>query len=204
MAKDKIKFDEAIKLNKIPILSIDKKYHVLKNSVGTTEAIEKLENELNELLKIQGKANTEIKEVKKLKKKLMQEIVDNTDENSALSEEEKEKKADENSRLISECNEKIEQFEDDIMDMPKMIAAKNKELMMELMDNCYDVLKDNEIQIQATAKWINEVRIELKKRLIKKTDMEGANQQIYSYMHDIFGAEVIELFDMTYKDTTIK
>ena len=28
--------------------------------------------------------------------------------------------------------------------------------------------------------------------------MEYQNRQIYSYMHDLFGAEVIDLFDMQY------
>ena len=43
-----------------------------------------------------------------------------------------------------------------------------------------------------------EIRIELKKRLIRKQEMEQRNRNIYSYMHDVFGAEVIELFDMRY------
>ena len=40
--------------------------------------------------------------------------------------------------------------------------------------------------------------IELKKRLIEKQQMEQQNQEIYNYMHDIFGAEVVNLFDMKY------
>lgn len=204
MAKSKERFNEAIRKQNIPVLTIDKKYHNLKEAVGSNELIDAAEEELNELLKAQGKANTEIKEVKNLKKRLMQEIVENADENADISEAERDKKSEENTRLIEECNEKIEQYEDDIMDLPRTIDEVNRRLMLDLMDNCYEVLKANEKEIAETARWITEVRIELKKRLIKKTDMETANQQIYSYMHDIFGAEVIELFDMTYKDTTLK
>ena len=29
--------------------------------------------------------------------------------------------------------------------------------------------------------------------------MESMNQGLYSYMHDIFGADVIDIFDMKYK-----
>ena len=198
------KFKEALKAKKIPILTIDKKYHSLKDKVGSSALMDSKEAELNELLKAQGKANTEIKEIKKLKKKLMQEIVELTDENSQIDEDERNLKSEENSRLISECNDKIEQYEDDIMDLPREIEQTNKELMLDLMDNCYEVLKANEKEIAQTARWISEMRVELKKRLVKKTDMETANQQIYSYMHDIFGAEVIEIFDMTYKDTKLK
>ncbi|MCR4991094.1 MAG: hypothetical protein K6A38_09545 [Lachnospiraceae bacterium] len=204
MAEQEKRFKDALSSKKIPILTIDKKFHNLTDAIGKTGEMASLENELNELLKAQGKANTEIKEIKKLKKKLMQEIVENADESSDASAEEKEKKAEDNTRLIAECNEKIEKYEDDIMDLPKMIDEVNKKLMIELMDDCYNVMKENEAQITETAKWITQIRIELKKRLVKKQDMETKNQEIYSYMHDIFGAEVIEIFDMTYKDTKLK
>ena len=204
MAENENKFKNALTAKNIPILTIDKKFHNLTDAIGKTEDMSSIEEELNDLLKAQGKANTEIKEIKKLKKKLMQEIVENADENSDSSEAEKEKKAEENTRLIAECNEKIEQYEDDIVDLPKMIDEVNKKLMIELMESCYEIMKANEIEIAETAKWISQIRIELKKKLVRKQDMETKNQEIYSYMHDIFGAELIEIFDMTYKDTSLK
>ncbi|MCR4789160.1 MAG: hypothetical protein K5888_11280 [Lachnospiraceae bacterium] len=204
MADIENKFKNALTGKNIPILTIDKKFHNLTDAIGKSDEMSSLEGELNDLLKAQGKANTEIKEIKKLKKKLMQEIVENADENSDSSEAEKEKKAEENTRLIAECNEKIEKYEDDIIDLPKMIDEVNKKLMVELMDDCYNIMKANEVEIAETAKWITQIRIELKKRLVKKQDMETKNQEIYSYMHDIFGAEVIEIFDMTYKDTKLQ
>ncbi len=42
------------------------------------------------------------------------------------------------------------------------------------------------------------IRIELKKNVVRKQEYEISNQEIYSYMHDIFGAEVVDLFDMKY------
>lgn len=200
MSDNENKFEKVLEGKKLPILTIDKKYHNLTDRVGSSKYMDELEEEVNELLKAQGKANTEIKDIKKIKKKLMQEIVDNTDEKSKLSEAQKEKKAEENSRLIAECNEKIEQYEDDIMDLPKLIDDKNRILFAELMDNCYNVMKANEQEIEEISKWITQIRIELKKKLVKKVDMETANQEIYSYMHDIFGAEVVEIFDMNYKE----
>ncbi len=199
--KDNQKFSEALKTKKIPILILDKKFHNLTDAVGMSESMKELEGELNELLKAQGKANTEIKEIKSLKKKLMQEIIESADEGSSLSEKERKKISEDNTRLINECNEKIEQYEDDIMDLPKEIDRINRELMLELMDNCYEELKSNEDDIKTISSWITQMRIELKKRLVRKTDMETQNQLIYSYMHDIFGSEVIEIFDMKYKDS---
>ena len=38
----------------------------------------------------------------------------------------------------------------------------------------------------------------MKKKVIRKQEKEAMNHRLYSYMHDIFGADVIELFDMKY------
>ena len=204
MGENENRFKNALTAKNIPILTIDKKFHDLTAAIGKSDEMTLLEEELNNLLKAQGKANTEIKEIKKLKKKLMQEIVEYADENSDYSQAEKDRKSEENTRLIAECNEKIEKYEDDIVDLSKMIDEVNKKLMIELMEASYDLMKENEVQIAETAKWISQIRIELKKKLVRKQDMETKNQEIYSYMHDIFGAEVIEIFDMTYKDTSLK
>ena len=36
--------------------------------------------------------------------------------------------------------------------------------------------------------------------MIRKQEMEQRNHAIYSYMHDVFGAEVIDIFDMQYME----
>lgn len=200
MSKSDEKFEEALKSKRIPILTIDKKFHDLLDVLNASSIMNDKVNELNDLLKIQGQANNDIKSIKKIKMQLMQEIVDNTDSNSGLSQAEKDKKAADNSRLIEECNEKIAECEDKLLDIPKQIDTVNRELMLELMDYCYDTMKSNERNIDEIAKWITKVRIELKKQLVHKIDMETSNQKIYEYMHDIFGSEVIDVFDMTYKD----
>lgn len=68
---------------KLPILTLDNKWHKLFDQLGTDKRVKKLEDKLNDLLKKQGKANTEIKEIKRLKKKLMQDIMENAQESSA-------------------------------------------------------------------------------------------------------------------------
>ena len=42
------------------------------------------------------------------------------------------------------------------------------------------------------------VRVELKKRLIRKQEQEQMNQDIYTYMHNVFGPDVIDMFDLEY------
>ena len=82
--------------------------------------------------------------------------------------------------------------------MPREIDKANRELMLLTMQICYDRLKGNEREIAELSKWIAQVREELKEKVIRKAEMEDMNHELYSYMHDIFGAEVINIFDMKY------
>ena len=83
--------------------------------------------------------------------------------------------------------------------MPVQIQDVNFELMMLTMERCYDTLQSNSAEIEEIGEWVRQVRIELKKKLIRKQEMEQENQNLYTYMHNIFGAEVIDLFDMKYE-----
>ncbi|MCR5719760.1 MAG: hypothetical protein K6F84_04265 [Lachnospiraceae bacterium] len=188
-------FEEALKHVNLPVLTLDNKWYRLLDEVGKKNVKEK-EEELNTLLKRQGKLNTEIKAIKTLKKKLLNEIVENVDEsdvNVGDNPEVKEKKA-----YIDELNEKLDAYEDENLELPRQINEINHDLMMDTIERCYDIMKDNSEEIAKTAEWVTSIRIELKKRLINKQEMEQKNQDIYSYMHDIFGPNVVDLFDMTY------
>ena len=66
------KFRAALSDKHIPVLILDNKWHKLFKRSGTTPQIEALEKELTALLKRQGKLNSEIKGIKKLKGELMQ------------------------------------------------------------------------------------------------------------------------------------
>lgn len=192
-------FRQSLADKKIPILTLDNKWHRLFTQTESNPRISMLEKQLNELLKRQGKINTETKDIKKLKKRLMDEIVETVDSmeqagnNSALD-----KKVEENKRLINECNEKLDAYRDENLDLPKMIQEVNYELMLATMQVCYDEIQENSKEIDSISAWLVQVRIELKKNIIRKQEKEVKNHELYSYMHDIFGADVIEIFDMKY------
>ncbi|MDO4302651.1 MAG: hypothetical protein Q4D94_01940 [Bacillota bacterium] len=184
---------------KIPVLTLDHKWHQLFTQTQPDQYIKHLEDELNELLKRQGKAKSESSRIKALKKKLMQEIVENAADASMENNEKAQKKAAESKRLIEECNEKLKEYEDELLFLPREIDRVNRELMLRTMEVCYSRLKENEKEIEENTQWINKARVELKKRLVRKQEKELMNQELYSYMHDIFGAEVIEIFDMEHQ-----
>lgn len=184
---------------KIPVLTLDHKWHQLFTQTQPDQYIKYLEDELNELLKRQGKAKSESGRIKALKKKLMQEIVENAADASMENNEKAQKKTAESKRLIEECNEKLKEYEDELLFLPREIDRVNRELMLRTMEVCYSRLKENEKEIEENTQWINKARVELKKRLVRKQEKELMNQELYSYMHDIFGAEVIEIFDMEHQ-----
>lgn len=156
---------------------------------------------MNRLVETQGQLNNDIKELKKVKSKLMDSIVENmegTHEENA--NDITSKKLDESRRLIDEVNAQIEEKEDKLLDMPRLIDGANRELMLASMNYCYARLRDNSAEIVEIAEWITKIRIELKKNIVKKQNCEINNRQIYSYMHDIFGAQILDLFDLSQED----
>lgn len=199
-------FRNALQGKRIPILTLDHKWYRLFEVMAEEKAVCRLEKELNDLLKRQGKLNTETKDIKKLKKKLMNDIVTMVDEAEQKSTPSLEKKIEKNKQLIEECNEKLEAYQEELMELPKEIQEVNFELMLATMEYCYERMQENMQVIQEMEDWVTAIRIELKKNLIRKQEREIRNQEIYSYMHDIFSADVIDIFDMKYvpKDNPVK
>ncbi len=196
-SQKKDSFSEALAGKNIPVLTLDHKWYRLLDELGR-KASKEAENALNQLLRRQGKLNTESKNIKRLKKKLMNEIVPMADEANQSKNAQVEKRLEEHKRLIAECNERLEQYQDELMELPREIKQRNYELMMLTMEYCYDIMLENIDAVEEIEEWVTGVRIELKKQLIRKQEMEQRNHEIYSYMHDIFGAEVVNLFDMKY------
>lgn len=199
--KNEEEFLAALKEKKVPVLVLDQKWHRLFALSGKTEEIRRLEEALSRLLESQGQMNNDIKELKKVKAKLMESIVENMDGTHEENVNDiASKKLEESRRLIDDVNEQIEEKEDALLDMPRLIADANRELMLESMNYCYGRLRDNSAEIEEIAEWITRIRIELKKNIVKKQNCEINNRQIYSYMHDIFGAQILDLFDLSQED----
>lgn len=101
-------------------------------------------------------------------------------------------------RLIEECNEKMDAYEEELVELPRQINQVNNQLMLITMDVCYKKLKYSAKELEEIDEWISGIRRELKKKVVRKKEKEAVINRLYAYMHDIFGAEVLELFDMEY------
>ncbi len=187
-------YKPALEGKKVPILTLDHKWHRLFTQIDSNSEIKSLEKELNELLKRQGKINTETKEIKALKNKLMEEI-----RSSSMDSESGDfAKIEENKKLVEDCNQKLESYQDEALDLPNEINEINKKLMLATMEVCYDDIKEGTEEINEISQWIDEIRVELKKKVVRKQEKQKRIQDLYAFMHDIFGADVIEIFDMKY------
>ena len=72
MANKEKTYEQALKGKRIPILTLDNKWYRLFTMMEPDRELKRLEENLNTLLKQQGKMNTETKSIKKIKKKLKQ------------------------------------------------------------------------------------------------------------------------------------
>lgn len=185
-------FKSALIGKTVPLLILDQKWHRLFAVHGKTDEIKELESKLHGLLTEQSKQNNRLKELKRLKGKLLDEIVQKMEVDN--------RKVEENKRFIDEINEKMDECEEKLVDIPYQIRETNDALMVLSMDYFYEKIRLNQKESLEIEEWINQVRVDLKKNIIRKQNRDINNREMYTYLHDIFGAEVINIFDIKYEE----
>ena len=197
-------FKKALIGKKVPLLVLDQKWHRLFAIHGKTDQIREIETQLDRYLAEQGQCNNDLEDLKKLKSKLMSNIVQNMDGTTEIADSvSRQKKLDDDKRMIDEINEKVENLEDRLLELPKLINETNESLMLMSMDYFSENIITNREESKEIEEWISGIRIELKKNIIKKQNRDINNREIYAYLHDIFGAEVLDLFDIQYDDPMV-
>lgn len=190
-------FKSAIRRVHVPVLTLDVKWYYLFRSDGMPDRIKKKSEELNALLRKQGRTNTEVKKLRLLKKKLLDEMV-------PLLNEGKNKELAEHKKLVDDINSRLEQYEGNDTRLPDDIEKVNNELMMMTMETCYERLQYNQKELDGINSWLSTARVELKKNVARKQEREILNRCYYTYMHQVFGADVLDIFDMEYEPQDIR
>ena len=190
MPDDKVQ--SALEGKNVPILVLDNKWYTLLSGLDKPKEMLELENELKELLKKQGKLNNDMKRIRKQKTKLMDEIVSSMDAVNGIEVQNK------NKQEIELLNRTLDDYQDELLELPREIESVNYRLMLYTMDICYQIMKDNTSDINEIEEWITQTRIELKKKIVIRQEKEIRNELMYSYMHDIFGPDVLDIFDLAY------
>ncbi|MFA9465860.1 MAG: hypothetical protein ACERKN_16390 [Velocimicrobium sp.] len=185
--------------NKIPILTLDERWHNLFPEEVKTPKIKELERRLNDLVKNQGQIGSDIGDLKKLKKKLMDEVIANMGESTGFAEKFKLKKQDKIQKLIVEINQKLGDAEGALDKRPSEIKRANADLLLECMSVWYEKLDQNNQEIKEISIWVENVREKLKEKLLVKQDKEMESNAIYSYMHTLLGPKVMEQIDANHR-----
>jgi hypothetical protein len=179
------------------IVVLDQNWHHLFNKKKPLH-IQQLEHKLNKLLKEQGKVNTEYTSYKLLKKKMMSEIVEGMSEAFDSKNPEAVSKLNKNQKYIKEINAKTEHYEKRKVDLPEKIEAVNQQLLRDSMIICYERLITNKEIKSKLDQEIKKIHEQVKKLIGEKEDAEGEINQLYTFMHDVAGLDVIEQLDKFY------
>lgn len=188
-------FLDALENKQVPLLTLDARWHELFPDFRKTGEIKALEKKLNKLLQKQGQTNNDLKEYEKAKKVLMKNIVNNMTDGHEVDSPIRSMKQDRNQKLLADLKEKKEKAKQVQREIPQEIEEANKELLVACMKVCYRELMDNTYEIEEIDEWVKGTREKLKEEILKKQDMEMRNTQMYKYMHNLLGAEVVEIFD---------
>lgn len=180
---------------RVPLLTLDEKWHEVMPEEYKTDRARALEKHLNELIRSQGQLGNDVKDLRKLKKKLMNEIIDNMGEEEGQLERLREKKQDKYQKLIKEINAKITAAEENLEDCPDEIKQTNEALLFECIRIWYEQMESNTALIETLEQRIWQMREDLKHKLLVKQDREIQNDAIYSYMHSLLGADIMEQLD---------
>lgn len=182
---------ELIKKSRLPVLTLDRKWLNIFNTDEKSDEIAILEKKVNTSLKSQGTINTKRDELIGLKKTLMKEIVSNMDaeENSRAR-----KKVDKSKELIEDINDELLLLQDKELDVPSNINNANALLAYQSLEEIYNKIKKNDDDIGSLEKWIDETRIELKKRILVREKKREENELMDKYISDTFHPEVVRQY----------
>lgn len=194
MTSQEMRIWELLKKKNIPIACLDERWLRLFPDSEKTPLIKKLENELKELLKRQGKVNTDLKDIKVVRDKLTQSVLE-TAEDTSIPENKRLKKQAASQRLIVEARQKQDNLEHELDELPDKIKEANSALIFESVRVCYQRINQNKQDIDMLEQWIEQMREKLKERVVLKQDKEITNEEIYTYLHGMLGAGVMEAFD---------
>lgn len=190
-----------LKKQKLPIITLDNSWHQLISEIKTPQ-INALEKEVNALLKEQGKLNTDYIEYSKLKKEMLDTILELTHEAFELGSDQAVKKIEDQQKMVLKINEKLEKIEPRLDVIPGEIEKTNAILVDQTAQLCYGYINDFRENSRVLDEEIQVIRSTLMKKTEEKKGYDKKSEQMYRFLHKIVGADVIEKLDTVYWETS--
>ena len=180
-----------LRMINIPVLTLDKGWHDMFWD-GKPKEVQKLEKELTNALKGQGKVKNDREELNSLKKTLLKQILDNMDaeENSIAS-----KKVEKSRQLIDEINDKLILLEDRQLDLPEEIQDTNARLMMAGLKEVLGTTVQNTEDIKELETEIQEMKAELKAKILLRVQKIEENEAVYKYLNRTVGRGFVRKYE---------
>ena len=126
---------------------------------------------------------------------LIKKLENELKEDTSIPENKRLKKQAASQRLIVEARQKQDNLELELDELPDKIKEANSALIFESVRVCYQRINQNKQDIDMLEQWIEQMREKLKERVVLKQDKEIMNEEIYTYLHGMLGAGVMEAFD---------
>lgn len=188
-------FRKVFEGRRIPLVNFDERWLTIFPKEKMTNHMNELSAKVNDLLKKQGKAVEEIKGYKRYKEQLMQEIMENMDADDTFFGRLKARKLEKNQKLILELNAQLQKSEDELADLPAEIRQVNEELLIETTRECFHQLIKTDNQVNLLKDTIKEYEDRLHELKEEVKEVEKTNRDIYLYMHDMLGPDLMKKID---------
>lgn len=190
---------KVLESKKLPIVTLDPLWYHVKENIRTKKMDAK-EKDLNNLLKEQGKLNTDLKEYGLVKKNLMQEILTISQELNEKGDLSRVGSLEKLHQSITKTNEKIEEIENKIEEVEENITETNRNLVEETMIIGYEYMEAYKMKKNELDSEIDELRTSLLEKTKERKDWDNQYAKLYNYLHNVIGYENIN--DMDKEDGT--
>ena len=109
----------------------------------------------------------------------------------AMEDSRVEKKVAKSRDLIQDINDQLVLLEDKELDAPGNLKTANANLAFRSIEEIFDRHEKNIDDIESLEKWIEEARIELKKRILLRENKIEENERFDKFIYSTFAPEVI-------------
>lgn len=193
---ERAKFDRKIlRRNNISLLILDERWTKLFVAFEKTLQITISEEKLKELLKDHSRLLSESKEIAAAKKQCMDKIIKLTTAVFEQEDNEAKKEMQQCEKEIKRVNERFQKIEEEIDAIPDKIGDANLELLENIVNVVYFKIRSDQKRVDELAILIEETKEKLKAYIDEKETLSQDHTDIYSYFHDLLGAEELERLD---------
>lgn len=192
----KSKFDrKVLRKNNISLLMMDERWNKLFNTVAKSPAIAASEESVRELLKEQARLITESKEIAAAKKQHMDRIIKLTPAVFEKNDAEAQKEMQLCEKEIKKINARTAEIEKSLEEIPEKLQDANLGLLENTVNLVYFKIRADQKRVEELTAEIEATREKLKALIDEKETLSQDHTDIYSYFHDLLGADELERLD---------